>query len=213
MQRDEALEIVGKLGAMLGLAAAEGVAGEIVGVAEMVDAGEQRAEPFAVVGDAADRGAAEIDAVIAALAADQPHLRGVALGPVIGERDLERGLDRLRAGVGEEHMVEAGRGDVDELRGAFEGAWMAHLEGAGEIELADLLADRLDDLRPAMAGIDAPQPGGAVEHAASVVGGVVHALGADEQARRLLVLPVRRERHPECFEIVGRELCAHVSGS
>ena len=34
---------------------------------------------------------------------------------------------------------------------------MAHLEGAGEIELADLLADRLDDLRPAMSGIDAPQ--------------------------------------------------------
>ena len=109
VQRHETLEIVGKLGAMLGLAAAEGVAGEIVGVAKMVDAGEQRAEHLAVVGDAADRGAAEIDAVIAALAADQARLRRVALRPVIGERDLERGLDRLRARVGEEHMVEARR--------------------------------------------------------------------------------------------------------
>src|SRR6185436_11895755 len=75
VQRDEPLQIVGKLGAMLRLAAAEGVAGDVVGMAEMIDSGEQRAEPFAVVGDAADRGAAEIDAVIAALAADQPRLR------------------------------------------------------------------------------------------------------------------------------------------
>jgi hypothetical protein len=35
---------------------------------------------------------------------------------------------------------------------------MAHLKGAGEIELANLLADRFDDLRPAMTGVDAPQP-------------------------------------------------------
>ena len=100
--------------------------------------------------------------------------------------------------------------DVDELRGAFEGARVAHLKGAGEIELANLLADRFDDLRPAMAGIDAPQAGRAVEHAAPVIRGVVDALGADQQARRLLVLAICRERHPECFEIVGRKLCAHV---
>jgi hypothetical protein len=37
----------------------------------MVDAGQQRAEELAVVDDAADRNAAEADAVIAALAADQ----------------------------------------------------------------------------------------------------------------------------------------------
>src|SRR4029079_18398728 len=59
-------------------------------------------------------------------------------------------------------------------------------------------------------GVDAPQPGRAVEHAAAVVGRVMRALGADDQARRLLILAVRRERHPECFEIVGREPCAHV---
>src|SRR6516162_3383014 len=100
-------------------------------------------------------------------------------------------------------MVEAWRGDIDELRGALEGAWMAHLEGAGEIELADLLAYGLDDLGPAMAGIYAPQARCSIDHAAAVVGGEMGAFGADKKARRLLVLAVRRERHPECFEGIG----------
>src|SRR5215831_13816957 len=106
-------------------------------------------------------------------------------------------------------MVEAWRGDIDELRGALEGAWMAHLKGAGEIELADLLAHGLDDLGPAMAGIDAPQARCPIDHAAAVVGGETGAFGADKKARRLLVLASRRKRHPECFEIVGRKPCAH----
>ena len=44
----------------------------------MIDAGEQRAEEFPVIDDAADRNAAEADAVIAALAADQTGARAVA---------------------------------------------------------------------------------------------------------------------------------------
>src|SRR5262249_33368325 len=106
-------------------------------------------------------------------------------------------------------MVEAWRSDIDELRGALEGARMAHLEAAGEIELADLLAHGLDDLGPAMTGIHAPQARRPIDHAAAVIGGEAGALGADKKARRLLVLPVCRERHPECFEIVGRKSCAH----
>jgi len=47
--------------------------------------------------------------------------------------------------------------------------------------------------------------------AAAIVSGVIHAFGAHDQARRLLILAVCRERHPECFEIVGRKPCAHVS--
>jgi hypothetical protein len=42
-----------------------------MGVRHVVDAGQQRAEHLAVGDDAAHRDAAEIDAVIAALAADQ----------------------------------------------------------------------------------------------------------------------------------------------
>ena len=70
---------------------------EVVGVAEVIDAGEQRAELFAVGDHAADRDAAEIDAVIAALAADQAGAAALALHALIGERDLQRRLDRLRA--------------------------------------------------------------------------------------------------------------------
>ena len=47
---------------------------------------------------------------------------------------------------------------------------MAHLEGRRVVELAHLLGDRLDDLRPAVAGIDAPEAGGAVEDLAPVGG-------------------------------------------
>ena len=40
--------------------------------------------------------AAETDAVIAALAADQAHPRGIATDIMIGQRDLERRIDRFR---------------------------------------------------------------------------------------------------------------------
>ena len=174
-------------------------------VRHVVDAGQQRAEHLAVGDDAADRDAAEIDAVIAALAADQAEARAVALGAMIGERDLQRGVDRFRTGIGEEHVVEALRRDVDQPVGEFEDDRVAHLEGRRVVELGRLLLDRLGDLRAAVAGIDAPQPGRAVEHLAAVGRRVVHVLGGHEHARRLLELPVRRERHPECAEIVRRD--------
>ena len=75
MQRDQPLEIVGEFGAVLRLVLGEGVAGEIVGVADVVDARQMRREGAAVVDHAADRHAAEADAVIAALAADQAGAR------------------------------------------------------------------------------------------------------------------------------------------
>ena len=75
----------------------------------MIDAGEQRAEELAVGDDAADRDAAEADAVIAALAADQARARALPRARVIGERDLQRGVDRFRAGIAEEHVVEIAR--------------------------------------------------------------------------------------------------------
>jgi hypothetical protein len=50
----------------------------VVGVRHVVDAGQQRAEHLAVGHDAADRDAAEVDAVIAALAADQAGARALA---------------------------------------------------------------------------------------------------------------------------------------
>jgi hypothetical protein len=63
----------------------------------MIDPGQERPEEFAIVDNAADGNAAEADAVIAALPADQARARALATHVVVGERDLERGIDRLRA--------------------------------------------------------------------------------------------------------------------
>jgi hypothetical protein len=80
---------------------------------------------------------------------------------------------------------------------------MAHLEGRREIHGRCLLLDRGGDLRMAVAGVDAPQAGGAVENAATVIRGVIHAGSGGEQARLGLVLAVCRERHPEMRSVQG----------
>ena len=117
VQRDDALEFVGEMLAPVGLALAERLVLAIVGRRQMVDAGQQRAEEFPVVDDAADRDAAEADAVIAALAADQSRARAFAAHVVVCERDLERGVDRLGARIAEEHVIEvAGRERRDPAR-------------------------------------------------------------------------------------------------
>ena len=124
----------------------------------MVDAGQQRAEELAVVDDAADRDAAEADAVIAALAADQAGARPCAADVVIGQRDLERRVGRLRARVAEEDVVEVARREIGDPRGrAGKPSGWAKLEGRREVELARLPLDRLDDRLAVMAGVAAPQ--------------------------------------------------------
>ncbi len=205
MQRDDALELVGQMRAPFRLAAREGLLRPVVGMRQVIDAGQQAAEELAVGGDAAHRDAAEADAVIAALAADEARARALAAHAVIGDRDLERGIDRFGAGIGEEDVVEIARKECREARRRLEHLGMAHLEGRRVVEFERLAVHRLGDLAPRVAGIDAPQPGGAVENAPSVGGGVVHALGRDQQARMRLELAVGGERHPIGFEIIGHD--------
>ncbi len=203
MQRHQAVEFVGEMAAPFRLADGEGLLGAVIGRRQVIDAGDQRAEHLAVADDAADRDAAEADAVIAALAADQPHARGVAAHVVIGERDLERGVDRLRAGIAEEHVIEiAGRERGDAAR-QFERLGMRELEGRRVVEFGRLALDRRDDRIAVMAGIGAPQAGGAVDQLAAVRGEVVHVLGAGDEPRARLERAVGRERHPIGLEIVG----------
>ena len=75
----------------------------------MRDAGQADAERLAVLDHAGDRDAAEVDAVIGAVAADQADALALAARPVVGERDLERGVDRLGARVAEEDVVVVAR--------------------------------------------------------------------------------------------------------
>ena len=78
---------------------------------------------------------------------------------------------------------------------------MTHLKGRREFHGLELLRDRLGDFAPAVTGVHAPQARDAVEHLAAVGGPVVHALGARQQPRIRLELPIGRERHPKCVEI------------
>ena len=87
---------------------------------------------------------------------------------------------------------------------------MRELERRRVVEFRRLALDRRDDRIAVMAGIGAPQPGGAVEHGAALGGVVVHVLGARDQSRRALEGPVRRERHPKGFEIVGHGRAAAI---
>src|SRR5690606_24018407 len=82
----------------------------VIGAPEMVDAGQQQTEIAALGRDTTDRETAEPNAVVAALAANEPRSLSLTARPVIGERDLHRRVGCFAAGTGEEHMLEAGRG-------------------------------------------------------------------------------------------------------
>ncbi len=162
-------------------------------------------EGGAVVGDSADRDAAEIDPVIAALAPDQPDALGLAAGDVVGARDLERGVGRLAARIDEEDVAHAVGKDGRERLRRLERERVPHLERRGVIELGHRRRDRLGDFAAAVAGVDAPQAGGAIEHLAAFGGEIMHAFGAGEQARGGLELAVGRERHPP-----GGQVCVVI---
>ena len=167
---------------------------------QVVHARQLRAEELAVVDHAPHGDAAEADAVVTALAADEAGARAFATRAVIGEGDLERGVHRLGTRVGEEHVVEPGGQPAHDLVRELERSRVAHLERRGVVHLGDLAAHGLRDLRAPVTGIDAPQAGHAVEHLATVGRPVVHAGGPGQQPRVRLELAIGGERHPERLE-------------
>src|SRR5471030_2131318 len=172
----------------------------------MIDTRQHRAEPLAIVHHAAHGNATEADTVIATLAADEARARALAVGAVIGERDLERRVHGFGARVAVEGVVEVARQQRGMARGQLERLGMAHLERGRVVHLVELLQDRGLDLLAAVARIDAPQARGAVDDLAALRRPVVNALGLGQHARVLLELPVRGERHEEGVEVVGDRL-------
>ena len=86
---------------------------------------------------------------------------------------------------------------------------MAQRERRREVELARLLADRLHDARPRVAGVHAPQGRQPVEHLPALRGGEVHVLRRGHELGLRLEAPVVGERHPVRLEVEragGREV-------
>src|SRR5262249_39179974 len=104
---------------------------------------------------AADRRAAEADAVIAAHASDEARSLRLSLRLPERERDLERGVDGLRARVPEEHVVDVARQHARELLRELERERMSHLKRRRVVHDAGLLANRRGDRVAAVAGVHA----------------------------------------------------------
>src|SRR5467141_2306426 len=132
--------------AIFRLVLGEGLFLPVIGVRQMIDAGQQRSEHLAVVDDAADRGPAEADAVIAALAADQAAAGALAVELMIGQRDLERGMGGLRSGIAKENVVEPGRRALGDAAGEFKDLRNAESKRRRIIQRLGLFADRRRNL-------------------------------------------------------------------
>ena len=128
MQRHDALELVGEMRAPFRLALAEGLMLAVIGMRQVIDAGQHQAEGLAVVGEPADRHAAEADAVIAALAPDQARALRLAARIPVRQRDFQRGVGRFRAGIAEEHMIEIARRERGDAARQLKGARMGELK-------------------------------------------------------------------------------------
>ncbi len=207
VQIDQPLQFIGEMRAIFRLALAEGLLFPVVGRRDVIDAGQQRSVQLAVIDDASHRSSAKTDAVIAALAADQPGAAALALDLVKSQRDLERGVGGLRAGIAEEDVIEPGGREIGDAARKLKGLWNAELEWRGIIQRLGHLADRGGNLAAAVAGVAAPHARRGVDDLAAIDGKIMHVLGAGEQSRRLLEGPVGGERHPMRREVVG-----HVDG-
>ena len=74
---------------------------------------------------------------------------------------------------------------------------MAKVKRRAEIKMHDLLMDRISDLLSAVAGIDAPEPGGSIQHLLVVFRRQPATFGSVDNAWVLFECTVRCEWHPE----------------
>ena len=156
MQCAYPFQLIGKVSTMFRNAAGESIARNIMRVRQMIDTGQQCAEHFPVGNNTADGYAAEIDAMIAALAADQAEPRAIAFCAMIGQRDLQRGFNRFRAGIGVEHMIDIIGHVADKPFCQLKCFRVAHLKCGRIIQLSRLLLNGFGDFGAAVACIHAP---------------------------------------------------------
>ena len=121
------------------------------------------------------------------------------------ERHLQRDLGRGRARVRVEDPAQPGRGDLDQPRRQLGGPGVGEPEHRRVRHPVELVADRLVDLRVAMAVDVAPERGDAVDVMAAVGVDQLPALGPLDR-QRLFLAPalLLGERMPEVVAIEPR---------
>ena len=195
------LEHVGQISALGRLSLAEEVGSEAVGCRQVADVRQQVIEVgVAIRRDTADRDPAESHAVVAAKPTHESRALVIAARLVIGDRDLERRIHRLGAGIGEEDVIQIARRQFGQLRRELKRERVPHVEARGVVERRRPPGDRFDDALPAVSSIHTPESGRAVEHRVPINVLVVHPLGRDEETRGLLEGLVGGERHPELVQ-------------
>ena len=136
--------------------------------------------------------------VVGELARDQLCPGRLALGGVIGLRELPRRLDRLRSPRGEEHAVQISRRERGDPRGELDRARVGVAPVRIEAELLRLPSRGLPELGAAVADVHAVQRREPVEVALAVL--VVHVAAValhDHRHVAVLVHPHPREVHPQ----------------
>ena len=132
----------------------------------MHNAGNRQIALRVHIAHAAQRGAANGGAVIGVDAADQGFFLRLALRRPEMPRHADHGVVGFRAGIGQKHMVELRRGQLGQQGGQLDHRRVSGLEKCiVKRQFQHLLVSRLGQLLAAIAEIDAPQPGHAVDDA------------------------------------------------
>ena len=101
--------------------------------------------------------------MVTPLTADQAYPLPFASHAVVGDRNFQCRIDRLRSGVREKYVIEITGSDTCQLIGRLECPWVAELKRGSVVKRRDLRLNSSDDLRMAVARRAAPESGDAVE--------------------------------------------------
>ena len=138
--------------------------------------------------------------MIGALAADKAVPLRLSAGALVSKDDLDRRIDRLRARVREEHVVElVGKHPADPF-GKLERPRVAELEMRCVVIVQHLRVNGFGDFATTMPGRRAEQGRRSVDDLTALVVPHVHAFGLHHHARIGLEVSVGGKGHPVCFK-------------